>query len=147
MAKAKDSAVLSDEVECPSNRIGIRIPAFWPKDPELWFAQVEGQFSVGGITDDYTKYAYVVSRLEPKQARKIKDVITSPPEENKYEASKRTLVQRLTDSREQQIRKLLEQEDIGDRRPSQFLQHISTLAGTAVPEELLRTLWLARLPP
>ncbi|XP_011705737.1 PREDICTED: uncharacterized protein LOC105460940, partial [Wasmannia auropunctata] len=48
---------------------------------------------------------------------------------------------------EQRIRKLLEQEEIGDRKPSQFLRHLTALAGATVSTELLRTLWLGRLPP
>ncbi|KMQ87564.1 lysosomal alpha-glucosidase-like protein [Lasius niger] len=61
--------------------MGVRIPHFWPEDPELWFAQAEGQFAICSIEDDNVKYAHVLSRLEPKQAREIKDVITHPPKE------------------------------------------------------------------
>lgn len=35
---------------------------------------------------------------------------------------------------------------MGDRRPSQFLRHLQALANTAIPEQLLRTLWIGRLP-
>jgi len=49
-------------------------------------------------------------------------------------------------SQEQRTRQLLELEEIGDRKPSQFLQHLRTLAGENVPDSLLRTLWLGRLP-
>jgi len=38
--------------------------------------QLEGQFILCGITDDEAKYAHVLSKIEPKQAREIKDVIT-----------------------------------------------------------------------
>jgi len=64
----------------------------------------------------------------------------------KYRTLKRILIQRLTDSQEQQIRQLLEYEEFGDRKPSQFLRRLSTLAGSIVPTELIRTLWLRRLP-
>ncbi|XP_018340149.1 PREDICTED: uncharacterized protein LOC108747265 [Trachymyrmex septentrionalis] len=43
-------------------------------------------------------------------------------------------------------RQLLEQEEMGDRKPSQFLRHLRGLAGTAVPDELLKTIWLERIP-
>ncbi|XP_070171208.1 uncharacterized protein, partial [Polyergus mexicanus] len=45
----------------------------------------------------------------------------------------------------QRIRQLLEHEEVGDRKPSQFLRHLRTLAGTNISEQLLRTLWLERL--
>lgn len=50
---------------------------------------------MGGIADDNTKYGYVLSKLEPKQAREIKDIITHLPTTNKYAAIKSALVQRL----------------------------------------------------
>ncbi|XP_070170848.1 uncharacterized protein [Polyergus mexicanus] len=46
----------------------------------------------------------------------------------------------------QRIHQLLEHEELGDRKPSQFLRHLRTLAGTNISEQLLRTLWLERLP-
>ncbi|EFN66119.1 hypothetical protein EAG_10639, partial [Camponotus floridanus] len=34
----------------------VRIPPFWPENPELLFAQLEGQFTLGAITDDDVRY-------------------------------------------------------------------------------------------
>jgi predicted unusual protein kinase regulating ubiquinone biosynthesis (AarF/ABC1/UbiB family) len=128
------------------NRIAMKAPPFWSEEPELWFAQIEGQFTLGGITQDSTKYAYVLSQLEAKYAREIKDIVSNPPARDKYPALKQALIQRLAASQNQRIRQLLEHEELGDRKPSQFLRHLQTLAGTTVSDELLRTLWLGRLP-
>jgi len=54
---------------------------------------------------------------------------------------------KLSLSEEQQVRQLLKHEETGDRRPTQFLQHLRTLAGPSVPSEFLRTLWTNPLPP
>jgi len=145
MPKTTTPAVIDDD-DNHAAKISVRVPPFWPEEPELWFAQLEGQFAICKITDDEAKYAYVLSRIEPKQAREIKDVITHPPAQLKYETIKKALIQRLTDSQAQRIRQLLEHEELGDRKPSQFLRHLSTLAGSTVTGELLRTLWLGRLP-
>jgi len=142
----KEGTILIEDDESLSAKIAVRIPPFWPEEPELWFTQLEGQFTLCGITDDETRYAHTLSKIEPKQAREIKDVITRPPATDKYKTLKKALIQRLTDSQEQRIRQLLEQEELGDRKPSQFLRHLMTLAGTSVPGELIRTLWLGRLP-
>lgn len=128
------------------HRVALKVPPFWADEPELWFAQLEGQFSLGGITKDDTKYAYVLSHIETKHAKEIKDVITNPPATGKYETIKKALIQRLSISQEQQMRQLLEHEEMGDRRPSQFLRHLQALAHTAIPEQLLRTIWMGRLP-
>ncbi|XP_070162446.1 uncharacterized protein [Polyergus mexicanus] len=129
------------------NKLAIKIPPFWNDEPELWFAQLEGQFVLSGITQDTTKYSYVLSQLDSRQIKEVKDIITQPPDANKYEAIKRALIQRLSVSQEQRTRQLLELEEIGDRKPSQFLRHLRTLAANNVPDSLLRTLWLGRLPP
>ncbi|XP_018360344.1 PREDICTED: uncharacterized protein LOC108759403, partial [Trachymyrmex cornetzi] len=115
--KASGSAQTAEEDDENQTRLTVRIPPFWPKEPEIWFMQLEGQFALCKVTDDNAKFAYAHSRIEPK----------------------------LTDSQNQRIRQLLEREELGDRKPSQFLRH-RTLAGTAVSKELLRTLWLGRLP-
>lgn len=104
----KDCTIFVNNDDQPASRMGLRIPPFWPKDPELWFAELEGQFALSSITDDNTKYAYVLSRIEPRQVRQIKDVITQPPATRRYEAIKKALIQRLSDSQAQKIRQLLE---------------------------------------
>ncbi|XP_071634203.1 uncharacterized protein [Temnothorax longispinosus] len=133
-------------VEESVSRLAIRIPPFWGDEPELWFAQLETQFTISGITQDSTKYFYALSQLDSRQIKEIKDVVTQPPEVNKYETVKRALIQRMSVSQQQRTRQLLEVEELGDRKPSQFLRHLRTLAGENVPDSLLRTLWLGRLP-
>ncbi|XP_029680763.1 uncharacterized protein LOC115246214 [Formica exsecta] len=127
-------------------RLVVKAPPFWPDEPELWFAQLESQFTLGGITQDATKYFYVLTHLETRYACEIRDIVTQPSAQGKYDAVKKALTQRLTATQEQRICQLLEHEKLGDRKPSQFLRHLQTLANNNVPEQLLRTLWLGRLP-
>lgn len=122
------------------------MPPFWSEEPELWFAQLESQYIICGINQDATKYAYALSQIDTKVAREIKDIVAAPPTDDKYSTLKRTLIQRLSASQEQRTRQLLEHEELGDRKPSQFLRHLQSLAGSLVPNSLLRTLWLGRLP-
>ncbi|XP_076238632.1 uncharacterized protein LOC143181858 [Calliopsis andreniformis] len=70
----------------------------------------------------------------------------NPPPLEPYQKLKTELIRRLSSSQEQKTRRLLEHEEIGDRKPSQFLRHLRGLAGTAVPDSVLRTLWMGRLP-
>ncbi|XP_054278345.1 uncharacterized protein LOC129005084 [Macrosteles quadrilineatus] len=127
-------------------RITVKIPQFWPADPKLWFAQVETQFSLARITSDETKFFYVCGNLDAKYAAEVRDILTKPPTEGKYEKLKTELIQRLSSSQEQKTRRLLEHEEMGDRKPSQFLRHLRALAGTVVPDSVMKTLWLSRLP-
>lgn len=127
-------------------RVGIKLPAFWPRDPVVWFTQVESQFSVAGITADSTKYHHVLSQIDQQYAAEVRDIVLNPPDTGKYEKLKTELIKRLTISREREVKQLLTHEDLGDRKPSQFLRHLQNLAGKEVPEDFLKTLWTSRLP-
>lgn len=64
--------------EAQINRVALRMPPFWPEEPELCFAQLEGQFFICRITLDSTKYAYALSQLDTKYALEVKDIVTGP---------------------------------------------------------------------
>ncbi|XP_063831757.1 uncharacterized protein LOC135080964 [Ostrinia nubilalis] len=141
-----------DSLQCPSqashvSAVSVKLPPFWADKPTTWFGLVEAQFHIAGITQDITKYSHVISMLDTRVADEIEDIIASPPKENKYECLKAELTKRLSTSREQRIRQLLSEEQLGDRKPSQFLRHLRSLAGDVLPnDDFLRELWLRRLP-
>ena len=62
----------------------------------MWFAQLEGQFALSNITQDSTKFYYVISHLENKYATEMKDVITNPPPTVRYDRIKAELIRRLS---------------------------------------------------
>lgn len=129
-----------------SYRVGVKTPKFNPDDPELWFAQLEGQFVLSNISADATKFYYVLAQLEPQHASEIRDLVVTPPATNKYETVKAELIRRLSASQERKIKQLLMHEEMGDRKPTQFLRHLQLLAGVNVPSDFIRTIWASRLP-
>lgn len=127
-------------------RVGVRLPPFWPEEPAVWFAQIEGSFALSGIKDDDTKYHYVSAQLEHRYAAEVKDILVSPPAKGKYERLKSELIKRLSASREKELTQLLMHEELGDRRPSAFLRHLQHLAGPNIPDDFIKTVWTSRLP-
>ncbi|EFA12902.2 Retrovirus-related Pol polyprotein from transposon opus-like Protein [Tribolium castaneum] len=127
-------------------RVTVKPPPFWKGDPKLWFIQLEAQFNLGKITSDTTKYHYVASAIDTSVLQQIADFVTNPPVVNQYEGIKQRLISTFSDSQERQLRKLLSEMDLGDKKPSQLLNEMKRLGDSAVSDELLKTLWLQRLP-
>ncbi|XP_015122247.1 uncharacterized protein LOC107044743 [Diachasma alloeum] len=129
----------------PLQRVSIRCPAFNAERRALWFAQLEGQFHLSVINDEVTRYYYASSHLDPKAAAEVQDILLNVPVETSYTRLKEMLVERLTLSRDVRLQQLLDREVLGDRKPSQFLRHLRSRDDT-VPDNILRTKWLSRLP-
>ncbi|CAB3220775.1 unnamed protein product [Arctia plantaginis] len=142
----EDGPIPNAIVEEPQvSRVGVRVPPFWPADPTVWFAQLESQFILSRVVTDETKFHYVVSQLDTQCAMEVKDVIKNPPASGKYEKIKTELIKRLCASQEKRLKQLLEREELGDRKPSQFLRHLEGLAGADVPSQFMKTIWTSRL--
>lgn len=112
----------------------------------MWFAQAEAQFLLSGITQESTKYNHILSQLDTRLAAEVEDIITSPPKDGAYQLLKTELVRRLSQSEAEPVRKLTGKEELGDRRPTQFLRHLKSLAGETPDTVMLKQLWLTRLP-
>lgn len=121
------------------NQVSIKVPTFIPADPELWFVMLESIFYIAGITQDSTKFGHVLDALDQRYILEVRDVLLRPREEQSYELLKTELIKRLG---EQNTRRRLENEPLGDRQPSQFLRHLRGLAGIECPEDVLQTVWL-----
>ncbi|XP_064465059.1 uncharacterized protein LOC135376475 [Ornithodoros turicata] len=122
---------------------------FWLADPVLWFANIEAQFALRGITAQLTKFYHVVGALGPNDAAEVWDIITVPPTKRPYDALKTALTRRTTASEQERLRQLLTAEVLGDRRPSQLLCRMQQVLGdraSAVDESILRELFLQRFP-
>ncbi|GFY06219.1 transposon Tf2-9 polyprotein [Trichonephila clavipes] len=128
----------------------VKIPPFNFNDPQLWFSTCERTFALGvpkAITDTFTKFNYIVSNLPPEAAAIVRDLIITPDETDPYGAIKAQLIQRTGESSQQEIRKLLTGEELGDRKPSELLRTMNRRAASHnVPEELMLELFLQQLP-
>jgi hypothetical protein len=127
------------------SRVAVRLPPFWAERPNVWFAQAEAQFTLAGISSEQTKFYYVIAHLDHRYATEVEDIITSPPEREPYTTLRTELIRRLSPSKEQRIHQLLTLQEMGDRKPSQFLRRLRSLAPD-VPDDFLRSIWSSRLP-
>lgn len=134
-----------DQINLPNvSATSVKIPEFWNKSPAVWFARIEAQFNSKGITQDQTKYDYVVSALDVNTADEIQHILLNPPAADKYQALKHELITTFGKSQFERDSELLNLNGLGDRRPSALLRKINALNND--PETLKRAIFLANLP-
>lgn len=121
-------------------------PPFMKDRPDIWFFLIESEFNATRTRSDEAKYNATLRALDPDMLQQITDILYNPPGQNKYEHSKRAITQRLTDSRQKQIQRLLNDLVLADKKPSQLLREMKDLAAGSVHDEMLHTLWVNRLP-
>ncbi|XP_036345855.1 uncharacterized protein LOC118755113 [Rhagoletis pomonella] len=64
-----------------------------------------------------------------------------------YDTLKAHIVQRFGESEQRRIKKLLQELELGDMRPSQLLREMRKLDGNGMNDAMLKLVWLNRLPP
>ena len=126
------------------NAAAVKLPPFWSGNPEVWFKQVESVFSTRKITVQQTQFDYVVQALDNSTAEKVQSVILSPPEDP-YDTLRAALIEIFGKSQAQKDQEVLNINGLGDKKPSELLQHIQNL--NADPKTLVKALFLSQLPP
>ncbi|GBL84738.1 hypothetical protein AVEN_38240-1 [Araneus ventricosus] len=126
--------------------VAIKTPAFWSDKPELRFAQLESQFALGNISVDSTKFYYVIAALNSDDLTCVSDLVLNPPQTDSYNSLKTRLIAQNADSESVRLKKLLSGMELGDKKPSTLLYAMKSLASDGISPELLKSLWMQRLP-
>ncbi|KAJ8416183.1 hypothetical protein AAFF_G00382050 [Aldrovandia affinis] len=114
--------------------VALKLPEFWQEHATVWFAQAEAQFALRGITQEDTKYFYVVAALNSSTASRVLSLLQDPPEDDKYLALKQLLLETFELSEPERARKLLTLPGLGDSKPSELMDHMLTLLGSPVKD-------------
>ncbi|BHF77637.1 hypothetical protein SprV_0602074600 [Sparganum proliferum] len=124
------------------------LPSVWLGDIALWLRTVESRFALRQITREDTKFHYVVAALPMEIATDLRDIIDCPPTEAPYTALKEALISRISLSTQKRLQRLISEEDLGDRKPTQLLRRLEQLAdGQKLDATMFKQLFLQRLPP
>ena len=125
--------------------VSLKLPTFWTAQPEVWFTQAEAQLNLRRITADETKYYYVVAALDQDTATRVLDLISQPPDDNKYQALKTRLIDTFGLNKRERAYRLLHFRPLGDSKPSALMDEM-LLLGNHSPCLLFEQLFLERLP-
>lgn len=126
----------------------LKIPQFWSSLPEAWFLQVDLQFQLHNITNDDTKYQFIITSLSQEAILKVLDIVQNPPLSQKYVTVREALCKRFSLSEESRLEAILSDSQLGDRKPSDLFRELSLLAGplSFVSRELIFKFWQRKLP-
>ena len=134
--------------EGATSHVSVKVPPFYAHDIELWFINLEGQFSLANITRQITKFYYVVGNLPPEHSRQVRQLLKEPKEATAYDDLKEALIKSSITTLQERLQQLVDKEELGDRKPSQFLGILQSLMGEVpVSDELMRGFFLRRMPP
>ena len=109
-------------------------------------AEREKYFGVAGISDDDEQALALMGFLDPPYLAKIEYTVTNLPATRQYEKLKSELIRVLTESDSAKVERLVEREEMGDRKPSQFYNDLKKLASPLASDEFILNLWRNRLP-
>lgn len=73
-------------------------------------------------------------------------MLKTPFVEGHYEKLKQTLISIYAETASEKFRKLISNADIGDKKPSQFLHYMKSLADNSIQDDFIKKLWIQRLP-
>ncbi|XP_023214603.1 uncharacterized protein LOC111617555, partial [Centruroides sculpturatus] len=128
----------------------VKIPPYNFSDPALWFHMCESTFALGSpklITESATKFNYVVAHLPPKVTSTVRDIIISPDHTDLYGHIKVELIKRSGESSQQELRKLLAEEQLGDHKLSKLLCILKSRAENfQIPDAVILELFIQHLP-
>ncbi|KAG0443599.1 hypothetical protein HPB47_014731, partial [Ixodes persulcatus] len=86
-----------------------------------YIPKVESKLRLHRITSQIRQYEPLIDALSPQAATEVRDIVLSLLGDTPYDT--------LKEARQRRLQLLLSAEELGDRRPSQFLRHLQHLLG------------------
>ena len=126
--------------------VTVKLPDFWQQNPRAWFQHIEAQFQLRGITQDVTKYFHVVAALDASTTTRAMMLLEDPPQDGKYDAIKTFLLRLYELSELEKADRLLSLNGLGDGKPSELMERMLAVLGSADPSFLFTHIFLRQLP-
>lgn len=127
----------------------LNFPEYCKAVPDFFFAQAERIFQANNVIDENQRFIAIIAAIPQNVLLEVSSLIYNPDSTSPYSKLKEALVQANSISDVQKITNLLENEQMGDRKPSSFLRHIKGFFGSNAPiveDTVIRPLFLSRLP-
>jgi hypothetical protein len=130
-----------------TSAVTAQLPPFWKSKPNTWFAQVEAQFHLRSVTDDATKYAYLVTALDDSISTRVSDLLENPPARDRYKTLKYRLLQTFQQNDAVRAAQILDCGPLGAEMPSERMDMLLSLIPPGrEPCFLFKEIFLRQLP-
>ena len=144
------SAVASDNQSLIAP-LSLSVPPFGTIDTNLWFMVFEYQLVHHRIRQDRDKFTALLGCLPAEMLTKLREVLLSQiplcaSSNTRYEVLKAAVSQAVAPSLRARADAFTRGMELGDKTPSQLLYEMRALVGPTFDDDLLREMWLSRLP-
>ena len=113
------------------NTISFSLLPPYSDDAISWFALVDAFFQVFEISPKW-QLTLLLCGMPPSLVQTVREIITRPPPNLTYEILKGKILKRNTASAESHFRSLMQDELLGDRKPTEFLRCLHELSYSVV---------------
>ena len=134
------------DISKAAQSMDARIPPFYDSAPTLWFQATENLFRLKNISSDHEQYLVAFSALQIPHLNKLRPDLDHLNALSSYQVLKQKLVDTFTRSNDDKLHELLYDVEPGDRLPTELLCHMRDLLGRNNSPEILRKLFLDKLP-
>ena len=112
----------------PMANVSMKMPAFWPDAPEVWFTQADAQFMIRNVTVIKTKFYHAVAVPSQEVASQILDLIRAPLAGDPYGVLRECLITLYTLNDYQRFDALVSLPLSRDQKPSHLMNSMLALS-------------------
>ena len=151
MLSSEDSYIGVRKLTDETSHIQIKVPQYF-NNPKIWFNQVDASFQLANIRNEKTKYFHLLTSLPPQLLEEYADLMdhhsTTP-----YSTLREAIIKDTAVSASYAASKLLQRQELGDRKPTQLLREMKRNFEIMEPgmdpnsSKILRYQFINNLPP
>ena len=125
--------------------ISVKLPSFWPDQPQVWFVLAEAEFELAGIVDERVKFSHVARILDSNTTVQVLDILQDGSKS--YSGLKNRLLETYELQPRERAARVIDANGLGDMTPTQWLNKMLPVVPSGEePGFLFRELFLRQMP-
>ena len=123
------------------------VPMYSGEDPEMFLGILDATFQAYGLEDSTKQFLLAFGAL-PTELRTAAKSVLEKDAATRYAELKSIIIEKQRPTESERMRLLLGTTTIGDRKPSEFLQHLRTLIGNKEQHDspIIKQIFMDQLP-